>query len=262
MTLAPAPSSAPDEQSGSGYYDDSVISNYYGSEGPPVITYYAPPPDYSYLYSWVPYPFWWWGWWFPGYYMLSSFTFPAYYGYWPGVWYPYHRWYGKSYCYRSWNGKIYWGDHGPWNNANTAHSNAAISNHFRDSITHTMENINPVNRTITAGTNGQNTSHWAKSRSESSARAIYNAKRGFTGVAGPHTQGYLTTNNSRTDRAYAPRASARSYNYHPPINHNYSPYRRYTQPSYAFHYSMPAGRSQFSYPRSSSVARGFSAGHR
>ncbi len=55
------------------YPDDTVINNYYYDEGPPVVTYYAPPYDYAYLYSWVPYPFWWWGFWFPGFFVLADF---------------------------------------------------------------------------------------------------------------------------------------------------------------------------------------------
>jgi hypothetical protein len=55
------------------YSNPSVINNYYYGEGPPVVTYYAPPPDYLYLYTWVPYPFWWSGFWFPGYYCLNDF---------------------------------------------------------------------------------------------------------------------------------------------------------------------------------------------
>jgi hypothetical protein len=34
-----------------------VINKQYEEQGPPVVTYYAPPDPYSYLYSWVPYPF-------------------------------------------------------------------------------------------------------------------------------------------------------------------------------------------------------------
>jgi hypothetical protein len=55
------------------YANPSVINNYYYNEGPPVVTYYAPPLDYAYLYAWVPYPFWWAGFWFPGYYCLNDF---------------------------------------------------------------------------------------------------------------------------------------------------------------------------------------------
>jgi len=52
--------------------DSTVINNYY-DEGAPVVTYCAPPEDYAYLYSWVPYPFWGWGVWFPGFFVLADF---------------------------------------------------------------------------------------------------------------------------------------------------------------------------------------------
>lgn len=55
------------------YPNPSVINDYYATEGPPVYTYYTPPPDYYYLYSWVPYPFWSFGLWFPGYFILNDF---------------------------------------------------------------------------------------------------------------------------------------------------------------------------------------------
>jgi hypothetical protein len=55
------------------YSNPGVINNYYYNEGPPVVTYYAPPLDYAYLYAWVPYPFLWAGFWFPGYYCLNDF---------------------------------------------------------------------------------------------------------------------------------------------------------------------------------------------
>ncbi|QWR77557.1 hypothetical protein [Candidatus Magnetomonas plexicatena] len=51
----------------------TVINNYYIKEGPPVITYYVPPPAYLYMYAWVDYPFWYYGFWFPGYYILNDF---------------------------------------------------------------------------------------------------------------------------------------------------------------------------------------------
>ena len=54
--------------------NQQVINNYYYDEGPPVVTYYAPPPDYFYLYDWVPYPVFWFGLWFPGFYICHSFT--------------------------------------------------------------------------------------------------------------------------------------------------------------------------------------------
>jgi hypothetical protein len=55
------------------YPDNSEMNDYYYSEGPPPVTYYAPPMDYAYLYSWVPYPFWGWNAWFPGFFVLSDF---------------------------------------------------------------------------------------------------------------------------------------------------------------------------------------------
>jgi hypothetical protein len=53
--------------------NSTVINNYYDEEGPPVVTYYPPPWDYFYLYAWVPYPFWFSGFYFPGFYVLNDF---------------------------------------------------------------------------------------------------------------------------------------------------------------------------------------------
>jgi len=55
------------------YPNPTIINNYYTEQGPPVVTYYAPPPDYYYLYGWVPSPFWWSGFWFPGFFILNDF---------------------------------------------------------------------------------------------------------------------------------------------------------------------------------------------
>ena len=60
---------APAEQS-----SPTVINNYYYDQGPPIVTYYPPPADYVYLYSWVPYPTWWFGFWFPGFFICHNFT--------------------------------------------------------------------------------------------------------------------------------------------------------------------------------------------
>jgi hypothetical protein len=53
--------------------DSTIINNYYYDEGPPVVTYYTPPPYYYPYYAWVPYPFWWWDFWFPGFFVLVDF---------------------------------------------------------------------------------------------------------------------------------------------------------------------------------------------
>ena len=54
----------------------TVINNYYNTEGPPIVTYYAPPENYVYLYTWVPHPFWWNSFWYPGFYILGDFHRP------------------------------------------------------------------------------------------------------------------------------------------------------------------------------------------
>jgi hypothetical protein len=55
------------------YPDGSALDDYYYDTGPPLVTYYAPPPAYAYLYDWVPYPFWWYSYWFPGFFVLVDF---------------------------------------------------------------------------------------------------------------------------------------------------------------------------------------------
>jgi hypothetical protein len=60
-----------------GYSDSaesSAISSYYYSYGSPIVTYYPPPWNYTYLYSWVPYPFWYGGFLFGGYFILNDFN--------------------------------------------------------------------------------------------------------------------------------------------------------------------------------------------
>jgi hypothetical protein len=52
----------------------TVVNNYYYDQGPPVVSYYPPPADYVYLYDWVPYPVFWFGFWFPGFYICHNFT--------------------------------------------------------------------------------------------------------------------------------------------------------------------------------------------
>ena len=51
----------------------AAVNDYYYAYGPPIVTYYPPPPDYLYLYAWVPYPFWFSGYFFTGYFCLHDF---------------------------------------------------------------------------------------------------------------------------------------------------------------------------------------------
>ncbi|HEY3423760.1 MAG TPA: hypothetical protein VGL27_03105 [Negativicutes bacterium] len=63
----------PENQTASEYPDASELNSYYYEKGPPVVTYYAPPPDFYSLYAWVPFSFWYYGFWFPGYFILNDF---------------------------------------------------------------------------------------------------------------------------------------------------------------------------------------------
>jgi hypothetical protein len=68
VVAGPGSSTTPYEQQ-----NPEVINNYYYTYGPPVVTYYPPPPDYDYLYAWVPYPFWFGGFFFTGFFCLQDF---------------------------------------------------------------------------------------------------------------------------------------------------------------------------------------------
>ncbi|HVN72296.1 MAG TPA: hypothetical protein VMU10_09790 [Desulfomonilia bacterium] len=66
-STTPAPANCQD------YTDSEGIISSYSAEGPPVVTYYCPPPDYYYLYTWVPCPFRWSDRLFPGFFILHDF---------------------------------------------------------------------------------------------------------------------------------------------------------------------------------------------
>jgi hypothetical protein len=55
------------------YPNPASIATAYSGEEPPIVSYYCPPADYYNLYSWVPYPFWWADFWFPGFFILQDF---------------------------------------------------------------------------------------------------------------------------------------------------------------------------------------------
>jgi hypothetical protein len=88
----------------------TAVYDYYTEVGPPVVTYYAPPSDYYYLYSWVPYPFWCGGFSFGGFFILNDFHRTVFFD-------RFH-------------------DHG-------LHNRAFVSNHFRDRITNRVTRIEP-----------------------------------------------------------------------------------------------------------------------
>jgi len=55
------------------YIDPTDVDAYYDRFGPPVVTYYLPPPAYYPLYSWIYCPLWYSGTYFSGYFILHSF---------------------------------------------------------------------------------------------------------------------------------------------------------------------------------------------
>jgi hypothetical protein len=56
--------------------DSAAINHYYTVSGPPIVSYYHPPPGYISLYAWVPSPFWYAGFRFSGFYILHEFHRP------------------------------------------------------------------------------------------------------------------------------------------------------------------------------------------
>jgi hypothetical protein len=165
-----------------------VINNYYYDEGPPVVTYYSPPPDYAYMYTWVPYPFWWWNFWYPGYFVLVDFHV---------------REHGH-------------GGHG-----------AFVSNHFRDSRTGVVTRIDPANRSRGGTLPGRESSRLSSPAARSGAQGIVRSSQGrasmgtsrvFRGYgespsAGKRPSAYEHSRNSRfeqaaSDRGFQSRANA------------------------------------------------------
>jgi len=104
--------------------DVPELETYYYEYGPPVISYYCPPWDYAYLYSWVPWPFWWGGLWFGGYFILNDFNVVVYNG---------HRWH-------HWH-RGYWGRDGH----HRYDGKHRLTNHSRDVNGRTTK-VDPANR--------------------------------------------------------------------------------------------------------------------
>ena len=167
--------------------EQTVINAYYTQEGPPVVTYYAPPAAYSYLYNYVPYPFWWSNVWLPGYYMLADFSLVAlgfgswYHGYWPDYGYGYWGGYGRYGYWGAYGYGYWWGGHdhfyghhdgynGDSHNGHGWHGGDrhVVSNHYRNRDTGATHRIDPVNRTH-GGINDRNRAggeRWAQKGTE------------------------------------------------------------------------------------------------
>jgi hypothetical protein len=171
VAVKPDISGQSDETSSLNYPDSEVENNYYESEGPPVVTYYAPPPDYAYLYTWVPYPFWWTDFWFPGFFILVDFNVRVHH-------HDRHRDHDRD------RGEL-------------------VSNHFNDPKTGKITRIDPANR-IRGRALPQRTGTAAASTSASGAQAILNKSRGraVTGAT-REFRGYGVTQNPVGTRSSA-----------------------------------------------------------
>ncbi len=188
------------DTSGTEYPDASVMNDYYYDEGPPVVTYYAPPPDYAYLYTWVPYPFWWWSYWFPGFFVLVDFDVKAdHHGHGDGHDHGHHEHHGGE---------------------------GSVSNHYRDPGTGNMVRVDPTNRFRGGTFSGRAGSRWQSPSARSGAKAIVSPRRVpsggvSTGTTGRNYRGYgvsrsaVGTRSSAFDRSVNSRversSSSRGY---------------------------------------------------
>lgn len=139
--------------------DATVINNYYYDEGPPVVTYYPPPWDYYYMYDWVPYPFWWGGFSFSGFFCLHDFHRVVFVG----------------------------------------HHHHLISNHFIDPKTHAVFTVDPTTRTFgrNVSTQSSRTEGYSSSMSQKGAMSIFNRsfeRSGLSNVTPPMGKGSTNGN--------------------------------------------------------------------
>lgn len=146
-----------------------VINNYYYSEGPPVVTYYPPPDPYYYLYGWVPYPFWYSGAFFRGYFILHDF----------------HR-------------RVFFAGH-PF----------FVTNHVGHAGTHRTSVVDPVSRSLrgSMGPNRFTSSHgFGSPKAQSSARTIVGLSQNrMTSAPGSTAPRMMqTTPSSSTGRLQSP----------------------------------------------------------
>ena len=164
------------------YTEPGAVEDYYAEQGPPVVTYYPPPPDYGYLYAWVPSPFWFSGFFFPGFFVLNDFDV------------------------------VVVGHH---------HHHHRFTNHYFDSRTRTVARIDPVTRTGRAfgGTSGSHNG-FTSAEGRRGAQSIWQhshdrmiSPRGSTGgnLVAPRSQGTPPSFNGARGRRteVAPRENFR-----------------------------------------------------
>ncbi len=244
--------SAPD------YPDTQATEDYYYDEGPPVVTYYTPPPDYAYLYSWVPYPFWWWDFWFPGFFVLVDFD-----GHHHG-----HHHDGHHDGHRDGHG-----------------DRDFVSNHFRDPATGRTSRIDPAHRaqggTFTERVNAGGNAGWTSPTARSSAQAIANrgafaparssgvsASRPFSGSTASVSTAGRSTAGSGTWAARTPGSTTLSgrrsftqntYRTSQTFTPSYGQGRTFSRPSYRTEGSFTRSMGGRSFTAPSGGFRSFSA---
>ncbi len=200
LAIAPATGKYAETQAptSSEYVEPSAVENYYAEEGPPVVTYYPPPPDYGYLYSWVPYPFWWTGFFFPGFFVLNDFDNIV-----VGDHFGHHHHDDHDFDH---HGHDF--DH-------------RITNHFNDPRTHQVMRVDPTTRTGGFSGSVTHTAAFNSPGARRGAASIMNRSfetarsRGLTGTTGrsfgsvPRTTTTPRATNGRTFNA-SPRSFGRS----------------------------------------------------
>jgi hypothetical protein len=207
------------------YVQPQEINNYYYEEGPPVVSYYPPPWDYYYLYDWVPYPFWYSGFFFPGFFILNDFdTF------------------------------VFVGHH---------HHRFRITNHFFNHRTRAFGRVDPVhhswtNFSHTTAFHSTATRNAASSIfNRSTGRTTF--ARGTRGMTGNHASSFGTVRGRvATNNRGNTVGGGRSFH---SFNRSFSAPPSHGSFSGGHSFSGFSGSQSFSGFSGSHVARGFSVGH-
>lgn len=164
------------------YPDETVIDNYYYEEGPPVVSYYPPPWDYYYLYSWVPYPFWFGGFAFSGFFVMNDFHVFADFD----DFHHFHH-FDHNRDHRRFSHHGGFDNHGGF-----FHRRALVSNHVANRNTGRVSVIDPARRA--SGRNAM----FATSRTGGHGFTSQAARTGATSIMGRSQQRSLAANHSFT----------------------------------------------------------------
>ena len=161
------------------YAEPSEIDNYYYAEGPPVVTYYPPPWDYSYMYAWIPSPFWYSGFYFPWFYVLHDF-------------------------HRVIHGHRHGDGHGHGHGHGDGHA-CIVTNHTKDSRTGRIITIDPARRNsgrMSAGMGPAPARGFNSTDAKNGAQSILERSRGRAGSGSTSMPTMGKGTNNRTP-AYA-----------------------------------------------------------